>query len=93
MTEGLSSDSSAEAIAEVNAVRHNATSGQSLPQSGSAGGLSGHGMPSAISIGAGAAVAGTVTDDPSGPSRSPRTARNASNRPMDGSEVIMESLA
>lgn len=82
-----------DATLEAKAVTHSLTSGQSLLQSGMAGGASGqHGMPSAISMGIGAAIAGPAKDHASGPSRSPRTARNASSRPMGGSRIIMESL-
>lgn len=93
MIEGLASESSTSAKLETNAVMHNATSGQSLPQSGSAEEFSGHGMPSAIFIGNGAAIAVTETAEASGPSRSPRTARNASSLPIRGKNVIILSVA
>lgn len=92
MIGGPASESSPNARLEAKAVMHSATSGQSLSQSGTAGGLSGHGMPSAICIGMGAAIDGSVMKGANDPSRSPRTAKNASSRPMGGSRIIMESL-
>lgn len=89
---GPASESSTDATPEGKAVMHRATSEQSLSHSGTAGRLSGHGMPSAICIGMGAAIDGPVMNGANDPSRSPRTAKNASSRPMGGSRIIMESL-
>lgn len=88
----MANESSTDATVEVNTGMHSATSGQSLSQSGSDGGPSGHGMPSAISITTGTAIAVPAIKDANGPSRSPRTAKNANSRPMGGSKIIMESL-